>query len=424
MRYSVHIDGKHPPAGECGEFPDCSSAVAACRKIIDRFLLQTDEGYSAATLLEHYNRRGAQPRISTDDPNCHFSALQYTAQRVRELAGDLWNETGARTHTDAVETTLTSSEIVARLTALREPRTFGGLTQTGALDCILRLRDGTALRFHRETAGGPVIVTAILPQEHAPSHDDRRLASLRCGSATYLLNPKPALARALETIEEAGPAPSSIELAGYGLTAIPPELWRLTSLRSLYLEENWLAGLPAEIGRLENLETLDISCNRLSSLPKVLGQLIRLKTLRLSANCLTTLPPELFQLPNLSTLLLSRNRLTSLPPWIWRLAALERLHLDCNRISEIPPQIGQLSRLSKLHLDHNRLTTLPLELANLTQLVDWPIPPPRTGRACLPLAIGTASPSRGTASRTSHPISKEMRCSRICPKRETHRRKR
>ena len=65
-----------------GEFGDCASAVVACKKIVDDFLLSIDErANSPETLLEEYESSGPEPYIESDDPACWFSAADYLRRR-------------------------------------------------------------------------------------------------------------------------------------------------------------------------------------------------------------------------------------------------------------------------------------------------------------------------------------------------------
>jgi hypothetical protein len=48
-------------------------------------------------------------------------------------------------------------------------------------------------------------------------------------------------------------------LSGLALTQLPPELWQLTNLQELYLDNNQLSQLPPEIGQLTNLQELSLA---------------------------------------------------------------------------------------------------------------------------------------------------------------------
>ncbi len=81
-----------------------------------------------------------------------------------------------------------------------------------------------------------------------------------------------------------------------------PQLWSMTHLTSLYLNDNSLCRIPADIARLTSLMHLDLSCNKLRSLPAELGDLIMLRELLLNNNYLRCLPYELGKLFQIQTL--------------------------------------------------------------------------------------------------------------------------
>ena len=162
----------------------------------------------------------------------------------------------------------------------------------------------------------------------------------------------------------------TLRIDGNQLTALPPEIGQLTSLRTLRIDGNQLTALPPEIGQLTSLLTLRIDGNQLTALPPEIGQLTSLRDLWLEHNQLTALPPEIGQLSSLRTLWLGDNRLTALPPEIGQLSSLRTLWLGDNRLTALPPEIGQLSSLERLALNGNQLTALPPEIGQLTGLQD------------------------------------------------------
>ena len=149
-----------------------------------------------------------------------------------------------------------------------------------------------------------------------------------------------------------------LDLSNRGLTGtIPPELGRLTELRSLSLADwgddppNALTGpIPRELGELRELETLFLSSNDLSgSIPTELGRLKNLQKLLLDSNQLTgPVPPELGGLTKLSSLDLSGNRLSgSIPRELAGLKELDtlplRLMLEGNNLSGcIPVELPEI----------------------------------------------------------------------------------
>ena len=99
---------------------------------------------------------------------------------------------------------------------------------------------------------------------------------------------------ALARIEEVAQTDATLlDLSDLGLTALPPEISELTSLRTLYIGHNDLTTLPSEIGNLRQLTTLHAMDNALSSLPAEIGNLKNLCVLELGNNQLTDLPYEL-----------------------------------------------------------------------------------------------------------------------------------
>ncbi|XP_013173930.1 PREDICTED: CCR4-NOT transcription complex subunit 6 isoform X2 [Papilio xuthus] len=102
---------------------------------------------------------------------------------------------------------------------------------------------------------------------------------------------------------------TALEVTG-GVRALAPQLFRLTHLTELYLNDNSLQRLPPEISQLSALHTLDVSNNKLRSLPVELGDLIQLRELHLNNNYLRVLPYELGKLFHLQLLGLQGNPLS------------------------------------------------------------------------------------------------------------------
>ncbi|KAG7309749.1 CCR4-NOT transcription complex subunit 6-like [Plutella xylostella] len=101
---------------------------------------------------------------------------------------------------------------------------------------------------------------------------------------------------------------TSLEVTG-GVRALAPQLFQLTHLTALYLNDNSLQRIPPDINLLVNLHQLDISNNKLRSLPAELGDLIQLRELLLHNNYLRVLPYELGKLFHLQMLGLQGNPL-------------------------------------------------------------------------------------------------------------------
>ena len=155
--------------------------------------------------------------------------------------------------------------------------------------------------------------------------------------------------------------------------SIPPEVGNLKDLTYLNLINNWLTGpIPVELSSL-SLERLRLRGNRLTGpIPTELGNLASLTELGLGGNDLSgTIPTELGNLASLTLLDLGRNNLVGpIPTELGRLGNLWYLGLHLNQLAgEIPAALGNLSKLQRLFFFDNRLTGgIPTELGNLGNL--------------------------------------------------------
>lgn len=152
------------------------------------------------------------------------------------------------------------------------------------------------------------------------------------------------------------------------LKILPPEIGRLTGLRSLNVKGQRLVWLPPEIGNLTGLTDLDLSANKLQKLPPEIVNLISLESFNLSYNKLVTLPETVGNLAALRNFNLEGNQLVALPSEIGCLVGLENLNLFNNQLVALPPEIGKLTILKNLNLESNQLIELPSEIGNLTGL--------------------------------------------------------
>ena len=166
------------------------------------------------------------------------------------------------------------------------------------------------------------------------------------------------IAKALENRSE------TVILHGLGLTAVPPEIGKLSNLTSLYLSHNKLTSLPPEIGKLSKLTHLEITGNQLRTLPPQIGDLHNLRILELACNQLMYLPRQMGKLSELNTLNIRNNQLFRLPVSLRGLKRLKHLHLANNPDLIYPPAEmvsghGWLNTLDyiKDHYDHTPLTT-------------------------------------------------------------------
>ncbi|BDA76389.1 hypothetical protein CAL7716_105550 (plasmid) [Calothrix sp. PCC 7716] len=204
----------------------------------------------------------------------------------------------------------------------------------------------------------------------------------------------------LQVIEQAAmEGVTELDLSGNELTALPPEIGKLTRLKKLILGKyeydkdrdtvrairNNLSYLPKEIGFLNQLEELQVFGNKLTIIPAEIGQLVNLQYLNLHRNKLSSIPAEIGQLVNLKFLDLRHNQLSSLSVEIGHLVNLQSLDLFYNKLSSIPAGIGKLVSLKYLNLSFNQLSSLPTEIIQLSNLHSLQLGRNKLG--CIPAEI-------------------------------------
>ena len=96
--YKVIVDDNfhHMENGEQYEYAElssCAEAIAACKKIVDEFLLPAYKpGMVAEELWALYTAFGDDAFIVTEDTQCRFSGWEYARRRCEELCGPQQNE--------------------------------------------------------------------------------------------------------------------------------------------------------------------------------------------------------------------------------------------------------------------------------------------------------------------------------------------
>ena len=109
------------------------------------------------------------------------------------------------------------------------------------------------------------------------------------------------------------------------LSELPAEIGNLTNLKVLIVENNFPFKIPTEIGRLINLEDLAFTClSEDIDLPPEVWRLTNLKSVSISGN-LTELSPEIENLTKLESLQLAGDQLTELPKEVINLLRLKIL---------------------------------------------------------------------------------------------------
>ena len=143
-----------------------------------------------------------------------------------------------------------------------------------------------------------------------------------------------------------------LEIADRALTALPPQLSRLSDLVTLIVSRNGLTSLPDELATLTKLRNLEAADNQLAELPSGCEKLAALQVVDDSNNKLTSLAP-LSSLTELVAVNAGNNQLTELPLLWEKLEHMRTLAAPHNAIKVFPPGIGQLQMLETLDLAEN-----------------------------------------------------------------------
>jgi hypothetical protein len=94
MKYRVLVDDNYHYMDESerythGEFDTLEEALAACKRIVDEFLLANYKpGMTATELEQGYKMFGEDPWIAGGDPDVKFSAWDYATARAKEICGE------------------------------------------------------------------------------------------------------------------------------------------------------------------------------------------------------------------------------------------------------------------------------------------------------------------------------------------------
>ncbi|KAI2797880.1 Leucine-rich repeat-containing protein 57 [Blomia tropicalis] len=158
------------------------------------------------------------------------------------------------------------------------------------------------------------------------------------------------------------------QLSNAKLAEIPPELFRLKSLRSIDLSSNKLKEIPPTFGMFTNLRTLMLNANQLTKLPEEIGQLSKLETISLSGNLLESIPSSFINLRSLRRVELSNNCIKKFPTnELANLRQLDFLDLSNNKIGIIPSGVDSIYA-SEINLNGNQLTKIDDDLARCPRL--------------------------------------------------------
>ena len=194
---------------------------------------------------------------------------------------------------------------------------------------------------------------------------------------------------------------SSLQLSNNNLTYIADGAFSGSefTMRSLYLDSNFLTQIPNEIGRLRKLRDISLDDNpiakfsddvlnnislgidkitfgseELATWPEAIGSFRNLKYLTVTAANLETIPDDAFEnLTSLFKLTIKSTNLKSLPVSLQKSTKLFILELDDNRYLQAdglkPDAFKNLGELRQFFINKSNMTTLPHIFRDLSVLV-------------------------------------------------------
>jgi len=149
--------------------------------------------------------------------------------------------------------------------------------------------------------------------------------------------------------------PPPFETPEFHLFSIPSEIFQMSHLEHLWVDNNKILSLPSEIQNLHHLVTLSLSNCGLREIPEEIGSLCNLERACFSKNSLESIPSTFNQCSSLLHLDLSYNLFSSIPPSIEGCYLLEELFCQGNTISSIPSFFTDFRRLFHIDFSFNQV---------------------------------------------------------------------
>jgi internalin A len=157
-----------------------------------------------------------------------------------------------------------------------------------------------------------------------------------------------------------------LTLEEFELESIPSGIYRLTSLKELRIIDSKLKEFPTELKELDNLTDLTFSS---SEIVEVSAEAITWEKLRyLNISGCSKLINISYLPPNLTYIHIGSTPLKSIPPAVFALKHLGKLVATGLGLNHVPLDILKLTTLRALFLGRNNLTDLPAELSTLQNI--------------------------------------------------------
>lgn len=207
--------------------------------------------------------------------------------------------------------------------------------------------------WHQMNPSAQLFLANDIGKEKFKTHPQRFCSLLEQQGATILSNRYPFSQGKIKVVDN---KVLSVDISSKNLSKVPNEIFCLTDLEELVLDNNAIGDLPPSIIEpLKKLKVLSVQQNNLYSLPLKLWQLSQLQILRLNNNKINAIPKQINQLNNLNALAWSYNGLTTQGMPDSLNVKIEHIELSGNSLDDAV--IGRLPKKAKtLYLAENQLT--------------------------------------------------------------------
>ncbi len=154
-----------------------------------------------------------------------------------------------------------------------------------------------------------------------------------------------------------------LELNQSKIDSIPSEIAYLTKLKTIKITDTEdTLKLPASLKYLKNLQDIQIENCILDSTPKQIFKVESLKFLYLANTKTYHLNKHFENLPNLEVLILENNPISEIPNTIYLAKNLRFISLRNNKLTKLPDTISQLENLAVLDLRGNPISKQEIEV--------------------------------------------------------------
>lgn len=182
-------------------------------------------------------------------------------------------------------------------------------------------------------------------------------------------------------------APVEGDTVDFKIDFVPPEVFQMTDLTSLWLCNNRIPSVPSQIGELKRLQVLSLANNKLSAIPPEICLLERLRVIHAQGNSMNSLPNLFGRLRLLTELDISDNQFQDFPIVLSTLPRLTTLDMSKNKLTVLPKALKSLKTLIILHVKDNLINEAPDVLMQMPWLQISGCPIPAGDTSSLPFHI-------------------------------------